>query len=47
MLRTPACRSCNARVSLYGADNAEGILGIYLDGCVLDEVANFKPDVVA
>ena len=35
----------SARISLYGADNAEGILGIYLDGIVLDEVANFKPDV--
>jgi Terminase large subunit, T4likevirus-type, N-terminal len=34
-----------ARITLYGADNAEGILGIYLDGVVLDEVANFKTDV--
>jgi phage terminase large subunit len=34
-----------ARIALFGADNAEGILGIYLDGIVLDEVANFKPDV--
>jgi hypothetical protein len=34
-----------ARITLYGADNAESILGIYLDGCVLDEMANFKPDV--
>jgi hypothetical protein len=34
-----------ARITLYGADNAESILGIYLDGVVLDEVANFRPDV--
>lgn len=27
------------RVTLYGADNPDSIRGIYLDGCVIDEVA--------
>jgi hypothetical protein len=30
------------RVTLYGADNADAIRGIYLDGVVLDEVADMK-----
>jgi hypothetical protein len=34
-----------ARISLYGADNPEGMRGIYFDGVVLDEMANFRPDV--
>ena len=33
------------RVSLYGADNAEAIRGLYFDGIVCDEVADFKPYV--
>ena len=34
-----------ARLSLMGADNAEGHRGIYLDGCVLDEYGNTDPRV--
>jgi hypothetical protein len=34
-----------ARVTLYGADNAEAMRGLYLDGIVLDEVADMKPYV--
>ena len=31
------------RISLYGADNPDSLRGIYLDGCVLDEVGNINP----
>lgn len=31
-----------SRISLYGADNPDSLRGIYLDGCVLDEVAQMK-----
>ena len=31
------------RVSLYGADNPDSLRGIYLDGCVLDEVGDINP----
>lgn len=34
-----------ARIRLYGADNPDGLRGIYLDGVVLDEVADMKPMV--
>lgn len=34
-----------ARVSLFGADNPDSMRGIYLDGAVLDEVAQMKPMV--
>ena len=27
------------RISLYGADNPDSLRGIYLDGCIIDEVA--------
>lgn len=33
-----------ARITLYGADNPDSMRGIYLDGAVLDEVAQMKPD---
>ncbi len=33
-----------ARISLYGADNPDSLRGIYLDGTVLDEYADFPPD---
>ena len=36
-----------AQVRLYGADNADGLRGIYLDGVVLDEFADFDPRVWA
>lgn len=32
-------------IRLYGADNPDALRGIYLDGCVLDEVADMKPNV--
>ena len=31
------------RIRLYGADNADRLRGIYLDGCVLDEFADMPP----
>jgi hypothetical protein len=34
-----------ARISLFGADNPEAMRGVYNDGVVLDEVADFRPDV--
>lgn len=33
------------QVRLYGADNADGLRGIYLDGVVLDEYADMDPRV--
>ncbi len=35
----------NARLRLYGADNADAMRGGYFDGAVLDEVADMKPEV--
>jgi len=35
------------QVRLYGADNADGLRGIYLDGVVLDEFADMDPRVWA
>ncbi|TDX30767.1 hypothetical protein DFO67_10422 [Modicisalibacter xianhensis] len=35
----------NAEIRLYGADNPDALRGIYLDGCVLDEVADMRPEV--
>lgn len=34
-----------ARVRLYGADNPDALRGIYLDGALLDEYADFRPSV--
>jgi hypothetical protein len=34
-----------ARIELYGADNPDAIRGIYLDGAVLDEAAQIKPEL--
>ena len=34
-----------AQVRLFGADNPDSLRGFYLDGCVLDEVADMKPNV--
>jgi phage terminase large subunit len=31
------------RVRLYGADNPDGMRGLYLDACVLDEFADMRP----
>lgn len=33
------------RIMLLGADNANALRGIYLDGAILDEYANMDPDV--
>jgi len=33
-----------ARIQLYGSDNPDALRGGYLDGCVLDEVAQMSPD---
>jgi hypothetical protein len=34
-----------AQIRLYGADNPDSLRGIYLDGVVMDEVADMRPDV--
>lgn len=31
------------RIRLYGADNPDGMRGIYLDDCILDEFADMRP----
>jgi len=33
------------RISLYGADNPDSLRGVYLDGCVLDEIGNINPSL--
>ena len=33
------------KISLFGADNADALRGIYLDGAFLDEFGDFKPSV--
>lgn len=34
-----------ARITLYGAENADNLRGMYLDGCIMDEVALMKDSV--
>ena len=34
-----------ARIRLFGADNPDALRGLYFDGCVLDEVADMRPEV--
>jgi phage terminase large subunit len=34
-----------AKISVFGADNADALRGIYLDGAFLDEFGDFKPSV--
>jgi len=34
-----------AKIMLFGADNADSLRGIYLDGAILDEFGDFKPSV--
>lgn len=34
-----------ARIKLYGADNPDALRGVRLDGSVLDEVAQMKPEI--
>lgn len=34
-----------ARIRIFGADNPDSMRGLYFDGAVLDEVADFKPEV--
>ena len=33
-----------SRINLYGADDPNRLRGLYLDGCVMDELAQMKPD---
>ena len=35
----------HARIKLFGADNPDAMRGLYLDGVVLDEVAQMRPEV--
>ena len=37
--------STGARVRLYGADNPDSLRGLYLDGVVLDEYGDMRPNV--
>lgn len=37
--------STGATVRIYGADNPDAMRGVRLDGCVLDEVSQMKPEV--
>lgn len=34
-----------ARIRLYGADNPDGLRGLYMDGVILDEYADMRPSV--
>lgn len=43
-IHRPATRD-KIRILLLGAENHDGIRGLYLDGCVLDEYAIMNPDV--
>ncbi|WP_243358529.1 terminase large subunit domain-containing protein [Fundidesulfovibrio terrae] len=36
-----------SRISLHGADNPDSLRGLYLDGAVLDEYADFRPEAYA
>jgi len=36
-----------ARITLLGAENSDGLRGIYLDGCVIDEYANVEGKLFA
>ncbi len=38
-------RHNGAAIKLYGADNPDALRGVRLDGCVIDEVAQIKPEV--
>lgn len=35
----------DAKIKLFGGDNYDALRGVRLDGCVLDEVANIKPEL--
>lgn len=35
----------NGKIMLFGADNADALRGIYLDGVILDEFGDFKPSI--
>lgn len=39
------CDFMGRRISLYGADNPDSLRGIYLDGCIVDEVAQISPNL--
>lgn len=41
----PNMGGSTSRIRVYGADNPDSLRGIYLDGAVMDEVADMKPDV--
>ena len=34
-----------AKLKLYGADNFDALRGVRIDGCVLDEVGQIKPEL--
>lgn len=40
-----ASKNGPAKIMLFGADNADALRGIYLDGAVLDEFGDFRPSV--
>lgn len=44
-VEVPSSSGDPARIRLYGSDNPDSIRGIYMDGCVIDEVAQCKPNL--
>jgi len=41
----PSNSGGNARIRLFGAENPDALRGQYYDGCVMDEVAQMKPNI--
>ena len=44
-VKVPSASGDEARIKLYGADRPDSLRGIYLDGCVIDEVAQCRPEI--
>ena len=44
-VKVPSVSGDQARIKLYGADRPDALRGIYLDGCVIDEVAQCRPEI--
>lgn len=44
-IKVPSVSGDSARIKLYGSDRPDSLRGIYLDGCVIDEVAQCRPEI--
>ena len=44
-IKVPSDSGDEARIKLYGADRPDSLRGIYLDGVVIDEVAQCRPEI--